>query len=76
MLVGALFAPAFMLPVALLLLVGLGLANAAIVREGTGRPRIGLAIALTLVVPVGIGAVLAARGEIPSLRTSASRCRS
>lgn len=65
MVVGALFATAFMLPLSLLLLVGIGFVNAAILRAATGRRRIGLAIVLTLVVPVGIGAALVAQGEIP-----------
>lgn len=62
---GALFAPALMLPLSFLLLVGIGFVNAAILRAATGRRRIGLAIVLTLVGPVGIGAALAAQGEIP-----------
>lgn len=65
MVVGALFAPVVMLPVALLLHVGIGFVNAAILRAATGRRRIGLAIVLTLVVPVGIGAAFMAKGEIP-----------
>lgn len=65
MVVGTLFAPAIMLPVSLLLLVATGFANAAILRSATGRRRIGLATLLTLVVPVGTGAVLVAQGEIP-----------
>lgn len=65
MLIGALFVPVVMLPVALLLHVGIGFVNAAILRAATGRRRIGLAIVLTLVVPVGIGAAFVAKGEIP-----------
>ena len=65
MLIGSLFAPALMLPVSLLLLVGLAFVNVAILRAGTGHRRIGLAIVLTLVVPVGFGAEFMAQGEIP-----------
>lgn len=64
-LVGALFAPAVMLPFGLLLLVGIAFANAAILRSATGRRRIGLAVVLTLLLPVAIGASLAAQGELP-----------
>ncbi|KZM37276.1 hypothetical protein [Oerskovia enterophila] len=63
--VGVLFAPAVMLPLGLLLLVGIAFANAAILRAATGRRRIGLAFVLTLLVPAAIGAELVAQGEIP-----------
>ena len=64
-LVGAMFAPVVMLPFGLLLLVGMGFANVALLRAATGRRRIGLGIVLTLLVPVGIGAELVAQGEFP-----------
>ncbi|KRC38932.1 hypothetical protein [Oerskovia sp. Root22] len=63
--VGILFAPAVMLPLGLVLLVGIAFANAAILRAATGRRRIGLAVVLTLLVPAAIGAELVAQGEIP-----------
>ena len=48
MVVGIWFAPAAMLPLSLVMLVGLRLANAAIVRVGMGRGRIRLAAVLAL----------------------------
>lgn len=65
MVLGSLFAPIPMLPLALLLLVGIGFANAAILREVTGRRRTGLAVVLTLLALVGAGAAFPTQGEIP-----------
>ncbi|MHA7134995.1 hypothetical protein [Oerskovia turbata] len=74
-LVGVAFAPAVMLPLGLLLLVGSGLANAAILRAATGRRRIGLAVVLALLAPAGTGAALVAQeGQLtiePSLSNPA-----
>ena len=48
MVVGIWFAPAAMLPLSLVMLGGLRLANAAILRAGMGRGRIRLAAVLAL----------------------------
>jgi len=63
-LVGVLFLPALMLPLALLLLVVSGFVNAAILRTATGRRQKGLAVALTLLVPAGVGIELVMQGEL------------
>jgi hypothetical protein len=61
--VGILFAPALMVPLALLLLVGLGFADASVLRAATGRRRIGLAVVLALLVPAATGAALVAQDQ-------------
>lgn len=63
--VGVWFAPVMMVPVTLLLLVAGGFVNATILRSVTGRRRSGLAVVLTLLVPVAVGVELVAQGEIP-----------
>lgn len=66
MLLGVLLAPAIWIPLGLLLLVGSGFANAAILRAVTGRRRIGLAVVLALLVPAGVVAALVAQeGQTP-----------
>lgn len=63
--VGVLVAPVMMVPVMVLLLVASGFVNAKILRSVTGRRRSGLAVVLTLLVPVAVGVELAAQGEFP-----------
>lgn len=64
-LVGTLFAPLVMAPVALLLLVLSGYVNAKIMRSATGRRGLATAVVLALLVPAGVVAEVAAQAEIP-----------
>jgi hypothetical protein len=65
LILGALVVPVVMVPVALLVLVGIGWAHTAILRAVTGRRWTGLAVVLALLVPVGVVAVISVQGELP-----------